>query len=107
MWQPLHKGINCPRKFWEANQQTCPQCQNYSMLEQNYIHDYAHDAHPKREFHQWQIYDRKPKEKEETNAINETDITNAPNETNVLGINTINEIKSKGEINVINNHAHF
>ncbi|GES78193.1 hypothetical protein GLOIN_2v1873676 [Rhizophagus clarus] len=41
-------------------------CQNYSMREQIYSHDYNHYVHfPEHEFHQRQIYDHKLKDKDE------------------------------------------
>ncbi|CAB5372686.1 unnamed protein product [Rhizophagus irregularis] len=106
VWQNLHEGTDCPQEFHkkvyahndrlvkdtsnaqEANQQTCRQCKNRFMCEQNYISDYVRDAHQKHEFHKKQIYEHEPKESGEVDSMNEIN-------------NSINEA-----ICDYNNHAH-
>ncbi|PKY37472.1 hypothetical protein RhiirA4_438699 [Rhizophagus irregularis] len=110
VWQNLHEGIDCPKEFYkkvldeevychndrlvkdtsnaqEANQQTCRQCKNRFMREQNYISDYVRDAHQKHEFHKKQIYEHEPKESGEVGSMNK------------ISNNHVHDVHSMNDIN--------
>ncbi|EXX70567.1 hypothetical protein RirG_086250 [Rhizophagus irregularis DAOM 197198w] len=100
VWQNLYEGTDCPQEFHkkvyahndrlvkdtsnaqEANQQTCRQCKNRFMCEQNYISDYVRDAHQKHEFHKKQIYEHEPKESGEVDSMNKISYNHSMNDIN-------------------------